>query len=189
MTQELLEVVVPPRSEPDHQTAALGEVCRQSLEHQRTGAGSQEGHHVAGTDDGIEPLADAVITRQVEFGQIADQPHRTGVIGLRGRDQLGVDIDPHDVVTLLEQVPADAAGAASGVEYPGAATDHRVDHAGLAHEVGSFGGHGSEPFDVPLGVIRVRFGDLHPLALVDHVARHPLVLLPARPASDSPRGP
>ena len=73
--------------------------------------------------------------RQVEVGQVADEPARPGVVLLCGGDQHRVDVHADDLVTDVVQVSADPARPAAGVEHPRAAREHRVDQPGLPDEV------------------------------------------------------
>src|ERR1035438_6697060 len=73
----------------------------------------------------------------------------------RGR----VDVDPdHDVATR-GQLRAHAPRPAAGIEDPGPRYHHGVEQARLTSEVHSFGGHLSEPVDVPLRVLGTGVGE------------------------------
>lgn len=135
-------------------------------EYRSAGAGIEERHDVAGTDDRIERFLDTQ-SGEVEFGEVGDEPCRAGVFLLSSVDEDWVDVDTDDVVADTSKEAADTSRPASGVEHSGSAGDHCVDEACLAVEVVSVGGHGAEPFDVPGGMARVRLGQLEP-----SVARH-----------------
>ena len=53
---------------------------------------------------------------QVQLGEIADEPAWSGIILLGGLDECRVDIDTDHHVAGRGEIPADAAGAATGIE-------------------------------------------------------------------------
>ena len=132
------------------------------------GARCEERHDVAGADDGVEPVADPP-GREVELGQIADQPTRAGMVVFGRGDEERIDVDPDHVVADLGQRRAHPSGAAPGVEDAGASRHHGVDEAGFAGQVVTGGDHGAEPFHVPTRVSGVLAGDLDPAAWFDVV--------------------
>ena len=145
-----------------------GQVGPEALQHPHTSAGRQEGDDVAGADDQVERLLDAP-TGQVEHGQVAHQPGRPRVVLLGGLDQHGVDIDADHPVADRVQRRADPTGPTPGVQDVGTPADHGVDQPRLAVQVVTRRCHGTEPFDVPGGVVRVLTGQRGPAALLDPV--------------------
>ena len=86
----------------------------------------EEGQHVADADDDVEALGDAG-ARQVELGQIGDEPGQAGVIMLGGIDQHRVDVHADDLVTGVGQLGSDATRAAPGVEHSRGTRRHGID--------------------------------------------------------------
>lgn len=133
----------------------------------RACAGGEEGHDVSGADDRIEWISETA-TGQVEFGEITDEPLRAGMILLRGLDKDWVDIDPDYVVSRIGKVSADPAGSAAGIEDACATAHHGVHQTCFADDIVTGTFHGSETFDIPVGVLRVQTDVLHPDALLGH---------------------
>ena len=117
------------------------------------GAGRDKGHDVAGQDRGIEWLGLAGASK-VELCEVSHDPGGPGVVRLRRRDQLGVDVDPDDHVATCCQFCANASRSATGVEDPRARCNHGINQTGLTGEIDSVGGHLPEPVYVPLRVLR-----------------------------------
>ena len=143
------------------------QVGPQPGQHRHPGARRQKRHHVAGRHDDVEGFTDAP-GRQVELGEIADKPTRSGMVLFCRRDERGVDIDPDHPVTGRGQISAHAAGTAPGIEDVRPAWRHRVDEAGLAAQVVTGPRHGPETLDVPRRMPRVGRHLLHPQARFDH---------------------
>lgn len=70
----------------------------------------------------------------------------------RGRDQLGVGIDPEHVVADRVQIGRMPPRPAPCVEDPGSPRNHRVDQPRLTHQIGPLGGQRAEALDIPPGV-------------------------------------
>jgi hypothetical protein len=58
---------------------------------------------------------------QVEIGEVADEPARPGLVLLGCLDEQRVDVDTDHVVTGRDQIPAQPAGVAAGIEDAGTA--------------------------------------------------------------------
>ena len=73
------------------------------------------------------------------MGEVGREVAGPGVVDLGRGDELGVDVDPDDVVALLVQPAGQATGTAAGIEDARSPTDHGIDEPGLAHQVGALG--------------------------------------------------
>src|SRR5690625_2063869 len=69
--EEVVEGVAPPGPEPDRGTPVGPQVARHAPQHLDPGALGEEGHDVAGAQDGVERLGDAA-GGQVELGEGAE---------------------------------------------------------------------------------------------------------------------
>ena len=147
-------------------------------QHLSPGAGGQEGHDVAGRDDEVERVTDPP-RRQVEFGEVADQPPRPGVVLLGGGDQGRVDVDADHPVAGGSEVAAHPARAAARVEDVRAAWCHRVHQAGLPRQILTGAGHRPEALDVPVRVVGISRDLLHPDACLGHPTIIPAAALPS----------
>ena len=155
---ESLQRVPTRRAEADDGKSVGDQMGRNPSEHLRLGPRRHEGQDVSGKNGGIERLRNAS-GRQIELGQIGDDPARSPVV-LSGRgDQVRVRVDPDDSVTSRVQDSTNAPGTAAGVQDARARRGHRIEQPSLPAEVDTVGGHSSEPFDVPLGVTVIGVGD------------------------------
>lgn len=161
VVEEVVECVVAVGAEPGDDPAAVVEVFSESREDWSSGVGVEECEDVAGANDDVESVGDAG-GGEVEFGEVVDEPGHVGMVVLCGGDEDRVDVDSHDVVAECGESCAGASGAAAGIEDACVAWCHGVDEAGFAVEVVAGGGHGAEPFDVPVGVSGVLFGEGDP---------------------------
>ena len=79
------------------------------------GLGGDERQHIAGDNGGIERLG-LSDRREVERGEVGDDPVGTWVVLPGSGNELRVDIDANDLVTTAEQRRTDAPWPASGVQ-------------------------------------------------------------------------
>ena len=106
----------------------------------------------------VERLRDAMLL-EVELGKVGDQPLRAWMVLARGGDQLGIGVDPDDLVASLMEQGAHPTGATAGIEDARPRRKHGVQQSRLAAQVDAFGRHRAESLDVPLGVVLVGVGD------------------------------
>jgi hypothetical protein len=97
------------------QDSVRSEVGRNRCKDSFLSTGGHERHHVASQNSAVEWLCQALLL-EVELGKVGDQPPRTRVILSSCGDQLGVSVDPDDLVAALMQPGADPAWAAAGIE-------------------------------------------------------------------------
>ena len=113
--------------------------------------------------------------RQIEFGEIADKPRRSGVVFFCGSDENRVDIDSDNHMPDVVQITAESARPAPCIENPATASEHRVDQTCFPDNVLAVRSHGTETLDISCGMRRVGCSDLFPLAgdaLVRGVCSH-----------------
>jgi hypothetical protein len=81
------------------------------------------------------------------------------MIGLRGRDQLRINVHTDDLVAAGVEFTADPSRAASRVEQTGAARHHRIHQARLTGQIDTVGRHLTKPVDIPGRVSGVMVGE------------------------------
>src|SRR5262245_37064988 len=96
------------------------------------------------------------------MGQVANKPARSRMVLLGCLDQHRVDVDSDHMMTGRREMAAQPAGAATGIEYAGAAGCHRVHETSLTGQILSGACHGTEAFDIPVRMSRIGFDLLHP---------------------------
>ena len=114
---ETVEGELRTRPEPGEDETLGHDMGGDPAQHVRLGARRQEDHHVSGQQRGGERLGLAH-RRQVELGEVGDQPSGPRVVGPRCPDQAGVGIDPDDTVTPVVEDCTDASCPTAGVEHP-----------------------------------------------------------------------
>src|SRR5699024_8865509 len=129
--EEVVEIIPATGAEPDRRTAVGAQVAGHPGEYLLPSTGRQERRDVPGAQDRVESFGDTA-GGQVEFGQVAHEPGRSGVVLLCGGDEFRITVDPDDLVTGLGQVTAVPARAASCVQDAGTTGDEGVDQPGLA---------------------------------------------------------
>lgn len=134
IVEKLIELIAATGAEADNRPGAVGEVGSQVGQHCDPGAGRKKGHDVAGGQDGVERFGDAA-GGQVEVRQVTDQPLWAGMVSFGGLDEHRVDVDADNLMAHRRQIPAQPAGATSGVKDPRSARHHGVDEAGFADQI------------------------------------------------------
>src|SRR5699024_6380497 len=136
-------------------------------EHLPPGTRREEGSHIAGAQDCVEPFGDTA-RGQVEFGEVAHEPGGPGVVLFGGGDELRITIDPDDLMAGLSKVAAVPAGSTTGIQYPGTSWDEGVDQPGFAHQIRAGSGHIAETLHIPRGVFGALPGHQGPLVGFSH---------------------
>src|SRR5699024_8713766 len=165
--EEVVEIIPATGAEPDRRTAVGAQVAGHPGEYLLPSTGRQERRDVPGAQDRVESFGDTA-GGQVEFGQVAHEPGRSGGVLLCGGDEFRITADPDDLVTGLGQVTAVPARAASCVQDAGTTGDEGVDQPGLAHQIRAGGGHVAETLHVPRGVFGALPGHQCPLVGFSH---------------------
>src|SRR5690242_8870006 len=91
------EVVAATGAEADHRSTLARQVGTQSTQYLHAGARGKKRHDMAGGQNHVERLGDAP-GRQVELGEVSDEPARTGMILLGRLDKHRVNVDTDRVV-------------------------------------------------------------------------------------------
>jgi hypothetical protein len=99
-----------------------------------TGTRGKKCHNVARRQNYVKRFGDAART-QVELGEVAEEPARTGMVPLGRLDEHWVNVDTDHVVTDRSQISTQPSGATPGVEDAGSARRHRIDEACLADDI------------------------------------------------------
>lgn len=155
-------------------------MATQARKNLATRARCEEGHHVAGADDRVEALFDA-LRAKVELGEVAYEPGRTRMIFFGSGDEHRITVDPHDRMPGFGQERTHPTGSTAGVEYSGGSRDQGIDEASLAGQIVTRCRHRPEALDVPVRVAGILQCQLGPTAVLDQ-----LVLLVTGHSRDAP---
>ena len=112
-------------------------------DHGRLGAGRDQWYDVPGEHDQVVRRVPG--RQQVERAEVGLQPGQVGCPLAGHRQHGGVDVGTGAVVAELGQPDRDPAGAAAGVEHPGAGRHQRGAQGRLAVDVCTGGREGIEP--------------------------------------------
>lgn len=132
-----------------HDSPAVGcQMGGKAFQHIDFGLGGEKGHDIARTHDQIEGLRDTSGT-EIEFGEIADEPCRAGVIVFGRLDQRWIDIDADNDVATAMEFAAHSTRPTARIENAGTSGHHGVDQACFSGKIRALCGHRAKPFDIP----------------------------------------
>jgi hypothetical protein len=135
---EIVQGVPAIQTEANDNDPVDSNVLSNPVEHERFGVRRDECQNVSRQHCCVERFTLGE-SGEVEFGEVAHQPPRAGMVGLSGLDELRVDIDADDGVPSCGQFSPDPTGPAAGIENACSTREHGIDQPRLAGEVYTLG--------------------------------------------------
>lgn len=136
-------------SETDDDGPALTDVSLQRLKHVTLGPFRDERHHVSG-DHGRVKQFGVTFGRQIQSGQVTNEPYRAWVVLNGGGNEFRIDIDSDYLVAAPMELCSNPPRTTSGIKNSRRGGNDRVHKPRLSGQVDAVARHLSKSFDVPL---------------------------------------